>query len=1398
MILRSMSREYIIFVLCAVSIIAAGHGYAQPSKFHGHFDIYSTKNGLSQNDIRTIFQDSFGFIWIGTHGGLNRFDGYSFKTYLKDVNDENAISSNLIGSIQEDVYGNLWIGTDDEGVVIMERATNNFISIKNSKKNPQQLTNNHVLSILIDKDNTVWVGTIDGLNKITYDSTSKTPSVEKLLASNDDPYSISHNNISCIFEDKLGNLWFGTANGLNRYINTGGDGNHQFIYYENGPSVKIRSIASNDTSLMIASANEISTLSFLEINRNSPRFTVLRNSSYNKIIIDSKENIWAASLNGLDVSYHDQGSIVTHTFINNWADPHSLSQNIVSTIMEDRSGILWIGTNGGGINLYNPNRKSFHHHKRNKNPGSLSYNKIRSIFEDPEKNLWIGTEGGGLNLLLHPNTSYDSGFIHFDLNQVPGGENFVFSFAAVFSKESKRMYVGTGYSSNLEVIDITDPNNIHKMEYTGLNTDAPVFSLLYDSDSILWVGTYQNGLFRMQFDRGGQLVKSTHFAHRHQQGDISSDVVRYIEEDQQGNLWIGTDEGINKLTPAEKVKEVPNFIKYKHDPEDSSSISYDYVMPIFESSNGILWVGTLGGGLNKMARGTAPDNDRFEWITTEDGLPDNVIKSIEEDAMGNLWISSNNGLSRYNPNTLEFVNYGISDGLQDTEFSELASYSRSNGEMIFGGVNGFNIFVPEEIKTDTLPASVVFTDLQILNRSVATGKVLNGRVILKDNLNKIKKLDLKHNENSFSLEFAALHYASPGKNKYAYLLEGFDEEWVFTSSQNRIARYTNLSPGHYTLHVKASNSDGIWNNSPLSLDIHINQPVWFTYPALALYGLLAVIGLWFFRKYTLITNIRKNQLLIEHLEKEKTEEVSQLKLRFFTNVSHEFRTPLTLILGLVERLRNPVHATTPAERNQYYDKIHRNSQVLLNLVNQLLDFRKVEQGKHKIRVVEGDIGQYIQNLCDNFNELARKKKIDYTFICEDKIEGWYDHDIVERVMFNLLSNAFKFTNEEGEITVSLEKDKDTSLLRLEVSDTGIGMSKNVQDHLFERFSDAYVKREHGSGIGLSYTKGLIELYYGSITFRSKANIGTTFSLTFPYQKEAFANDEIVDEKEELPGIGKDVNWVLEAENGELDPLEKSPGKKEHTILLVEDNRDILFYLHEHFKKSYNIAIAYEGQEALETCLKSNIDLVISDVMMPGMDGLTFCEKLKQDDRINHIPVILLTAKKSLDNKVTGYEKGADAYISKPFNMQELETRMEGLIVSRKKLLSKIRKNIDISPSEVEVTSLDEKFLKRVMTYIEENIGITEFTVEMLARECGMSQLHLNKKLKIIVGQTANAFIRTIRLKRAAQLLAKNRYSVNEVMYEVGFIDAKYFRTCFKKEFGMTPSDYQREQGEKAF
>ncbi|MFY0598097.1 MAG: response regulator [Cyclobacteriaceae bacterium] len=1365
-------------------------GVSQSKEFHGNFDIYSTKNGLSQNDVRCVFQDSFGFIWIGTYDGLNRFDGYSFRTYQKSTSDAVSLSSNLVSCIAEDKHGNLWIGTDDRGISILERKTEKFINLSSHIGDINALSDNKISSILIDNNETVWIGTGKGLNRIEFDFESKTSKIDHLVADENNPHSISNDLVNSVFDDKFGNIWVGTNAGLNRYIRSE-KGEHQFILYENTEYRSIRHITCNDTSLLITTPVNLIALPYSEMGKTNPAIKLVKNVSYESVISDRNGNIWGINLSGAHVNYMENGVLRTHHFQNNWADPHSLSQNITASIIEDQSGMIWIGTNGGGINLYNPKRKNFMGYKRNSSPKSLSYNKVRSIKEDSKGNLWIGTEGGGLNFLSHetPN-QYNNNFDYVNINQNHG--NFIFSLETIVFKNKEKIFVGTGYPTFLEVIEVSESGEIEANLLQDLSIKRSVFSTLQDSEKYLWAGTYDGGLYRIKFTEEGNY--DSHYLFKHNNADyssISSNIIRSLAEDQSGNIWIGTDKGVNKVTTKEKYSDNPNVIRYTHNPEDTLSISYDYILPIFVSNDSNVWIGTLGGGLNKLIPGTTPTNDRFERINDSHGLPNNVIKSIEEDSKGNLWIGSNGGLSRLNIKSKQVINYGLTDGLQDPEFSEIASTTRANGEMIFGGVDGFNVFDPDEITSDSTLGNVVFTELQVLNQIVNTGEVYNDRVILTESLNRIKSIELLHGENSFSLSFAALHFASPEKNKYEYKLKGFDSEWIKTSAQNRVAKYTNLAPGDYTFYVRASNSDNIWNKEPIALQISIAPPIWMTNIAIGVYIFLTALALWFFRKYTIITNTRKNQLLIEHLEREKVEELSQLKLRFFTNISHEFRTPLTLILGLIERLKDLPSNISENEILKYYDKIHRNSQVLLNLVNQLLDFRKVEQGKMEINVCHGNIGEYIEGLCGNFNELARKKRIEFHFICETSMIGYYDRDIIERIMFNMLSNAFKFTEEEGEITVSLEEDKDSDHLKLQISDTGVGMSKEVQQHLFERFSHAYVKKEHGSGIGLSYTKGLVELYHGHIDFQSKQNVGTSFFISFPYKKEAFENDTIVEENTETKADPqKDVDWILDIEqsNSEHNNGRK---KKEFKVLFVEDNEDILFYLEDHFKSSYEIVTANDGSKALEVCLNNHIDLVVSDVMMPVMTGLEFCEKLKDDDRINHIPVILLTAKKSPDDKVRSYEKGADAYISKPFNMAELEARMEALISSRQKLLKKLRKNVDLSPSEVEVTSLDEKFLKRVMSYIEENIGMTEFTVDMLARECGMSQIHLNKKLKVLVGQTANAFIRSVRLKRAAQLLSKNRYSVNEVMYEVGFIDAKYFRTCFKNEFGKTPSEYQK-------
>ncbi|MFY0607711.1 MAG: response regulator [Cyclobacteriaceae bacterium] len=1360
--------------LSFLGIISITALVAQAPQLHGRFDHFTTQNGLTQNDVRAIFQDSDGYLWVGTHGGLNRFDGYAFTKFVRKESDHYDVSSNLISSICEDTLGDIWIGTDDMGLMLYKKDFSQFEHFGNLDNST--LTNKHITNLFCDSHNRIWAITNQGLNIVTRSAEGEV-NIEK--------YHFQNNVVFYGYEDPKGNIWFATQRGLMRYFGKNALGIHQFINYQIEGLREARFISSNDSSLLVTNNNGLFVLPYHSLENNDPiAYSLETQPQVQRLISDSNGNLWYTNPNGLFVTYKEGNQIKTHHFKNATSDPNSLRGNITTAVLEDNNNQIWVGTNGNGLNLYNPRKKNFEHFNKGTNEGSISYNKIRAISKDSRGNLWFGTEGGGINIVTPIEGAYDfrTGFQSINVN--PNGQNFVYAITEATFGSRQRIFIGTGFTSHFMVIDNRTGNftPYDVKEHPG----GPVFCITQDSKGNLWIGTYGQGLYYYTMTANGDVEDVSQI--KTAQG-LSSNVVRSITEDKFGTIWVGTDHGVNKIIKGIDEGEKSKIVIYENDPEAAMSLSYDYILPIFKSENGALWIGTLGGGLNRVISGITPDQDQFERITVADGLPSNVIKSIEEDSSGNLWLATNNGLCKFNPMTHQVVSYGMTDGIQDLEFGELASITLEDGQMIFGGVNGFNTFYPEEIVSDNSEINIVLNRLSILNTEVVTGEEINGRVILEKDINRTELLELNPDENSFSISFSGLNFNSPQNNKYQYKLENFDKKWTNANANQRVAKYTNLPPGKYILKVKASNADGYWNSQAKSITIVISRPLWSTPYAMFLYIMVLGLILWFFRKYTIITNTRKNQLHIEHLEKEKIEELSQLKLRFYTNVSHEFRTPLTLILGLVERLKGAHNQLSGEERETYFNKIYRNSQVLLNLINQLLDFRKIEQGKMTVSVAEGSIDDYIRLLCENFNELARKKKIEYSFICEEPIFGLYDKDIIERIIFNLLSNAFKFTESEGEITITLEK-KDDTHFHLEITDSGLGMSEEEQSHIFERFAHNKNSTETGTGIGLSYTKSLVELYNGAISFVSKKSVGTKFSLELPYEASAFDQMEVSNQTNEIKDFKKDVNWLIESSNEEhariFDP------KMESTILIVDDNEDILFYLQDHFRQTFNVQIASNGKQALKKCLDEHIDMVVSDVMMPEMDGFELCEKIKEDERINHIPIILLTARNSTEQKVKGYEKGADAYIGKPFEMHELQTRMDALLANRKTLLNKIRKNINLEPKEIEITSLDEKFLSRIMSYIEENIGMTEFTVDMLAKECGMSQLHLNKKLKVLVGQTANAFVRSIRLKRAGQLLAKDRYSVNEVMYEVGFIDAKYFRSCFKKEFGKTPSDYQKE------
>jgi signal transduction histidine kinase/DNA-binding response OmpR family regulator len=1030
-----------------------------------------------------------------------------------------------------------------------------------------------------------------------------------------------------------------------------------------------------------------------------------------------------------------------------------------------------VGTKSGGLNKLDRNTGKFTHYlHESDNSQSIPSNKISALFEDRAGTLWIGTWGDGL--------------IEFDQ-----------------AREEFSQYF----------------NNIDKV-YAGINVIRTIYE---DKNGILWIGTQGGGLYK--FNRATKLFSPIGFRTH----------IMQIYEDHLGVLWIAAYTGLKKL---DRVTE--KYTTYWHNSADPNSISSDKVISIQEDKKGRLWFGTIGGGLNKFNRGTG----KFKSYTGKNGLPNDVIQGILEDEQGNLWLSTNNGLSKFNPETESFRNYDVNDGLSGNQFYPGACYRAKDGEMFFGGTKGLNSFYPDQLQDNKHIPEIVITDFQIFNKSVPVHPVNDGEKHIGYSLPKpiylMNELELSYRENIFSLEFAALEYHGPQKNQYAYKMEGVNPDWVLSDASRRFATYTNLDPGEYTFRVKGSNNDGVWNEKGTSIKIIVKPPWWKTNLAYTFYVLL--IGFIVFTTWRLqLRRIRlKQQLKMEHFEAEKLREVDQLKSRFFANISHEFRTPLTLIKGPVKQIMDGEFAGNLKEQCKM---ILRNSDRLLELINQILDLSKLESGETKLKVVKTDIFQYLKGIILTFSPLADRKKITLKFTSTDKaLSGYVDRDKLEKIVSNLLSNAFKFTPMGGEISVDLHtvipaprlpagrkagihkkewipqsrtagRDDNvetnsqfpvpnSDFVEIKISNTGPGIPSEKLDKIFDRFyqaDDQYKKEGEGTGIGLSLTKELVELCHGEISVSSAPSKSTTFVVTLPTAKECFKEDEIVDTpqtssltKERLEGVSESIP-TLTTDHRELgiEHRASSIQKPASSILIVEDNPDVTSYIRSFLDHDYQISTAENGKEGLKKALDKYPDLIISDVMMPEMDGFEFCQKVKIDERISHIPVILLTAKADLDSKITGLEFGADDYVTKPFEARELKIRSKNLIEQRRKLREKFSSLIDLNPKDIAASSMDEQLLQRLLAVFEDQIEEADFSIEQLAQEIGMSRRHLNRKIKAITNLSTTDFIRTLRLQKAARLLKSASGTVAEIAYKVGFNNLSYFSKSFRKHFGQLPSDF---------
>ena len=1386
---------FLLILSCLTHYIFAQNSY--------YFERITTNDGLSQSDVNDVVQDDEGFMWFATHDGLNRFDGYSFKEFIPNRNKANSISSNLVYALKTDKNGNLWIGTTGGGLVFYNKTSGAFKVYRNNPNTINSISSDYVGALHIDNNHKLWIGTSNGLNIL--DDLQGLHDNPKFIhvKPNREPSGTGRNiqAVNALFEDKNAQLWVGGFAGIYKLSrDSNGDNYLKYINYDIGlPVFSVKCIMELKDRLLVATSNG---LYYQDSATKSFQLKKVLDGVYNDLLLHNNV-LWAGTQQGLlEIKLGENNELtLVNTHIYDTENPNSISKNIIVSLFKDRTGMIWAGTNGGGVNRFDPNGKHFNHVKKTQNPSSLSYDKIRAFFEDSDKRLWIGTEGGGLN--LRDDSSGKANFITIkDLLNV---------YAIQELKRAGKTYIlfggqGNGHPSLFE-LDITDlpryingKNSLKNYKIKPITDfSTSVFSLLNDSKGHIWIGTYGGGVYRWTLNPDNKTYTKDNFTNDAKDTQsLSGNIIRYIYEDSYGNIWFATNNGLSQLHSKDTSKQNPTFKVFKNDPLNPNTISLNYILSVHEDAHKNIWVGTFGGGLNVLRLQDNGVYGFFKTYTKEDGLPNNVIKGILEDNEGFLWLSTNKGLSKFNKNAETFKNYDVNDGLQNNEFQELAYFKRKNGEFLFGGVNGYNTFFPDKLTDNTYKPETAITKFYVSNNEISAGDTIDGHVLLNKTINNTTEITLKHFQNNISFEFAALHFVAPLKNEFKYKLEGFDSDWKKSPSKKRYASYTNLSHGNYTFKVKSSNNDGLWNDEPASIQIKIKPPFWLSWYAYVVYCVLLLLVLWVVQSYFNLSSKQKASLQVQR----EIEQVNKLKLQFFTNISHEFKTPITLILNPIEDMLETLEEDSLIRSKLKI--VQRNANSLLRLVNQLMEFRKIEVGETKLAATKSNLVSFVREILNSFRIAARKSELQIHFDSQLKTsEIWFDWDKLEKILNNLIYNAIKFTNPGGAIYVRVNKATETDKLKVkncnfnlnylmvEVEDNGIGISEEELPYIFHRFYQVNQTRERtrkGSGIGLAITKDLVELHHGYIAVESKKNTGTKFTILLPLGKAHLLPEDIIKNKIE----DDDNSYGLQIPNNDLEL--NASGKnldanRVDTILIVDDNPDIRLLIKEEFSKKFNVIEAQNGTEGLKIALKCIPDLIISDILMPEMDGIEFCAAIKSNVRTSHIPVILLTALNSVEHRIEGLESGADAYIPKPFKMKLLYIRAEKLIATRAIMRKRFQTESEITPEQIVLDSVDEAFLKRIMALMEANMGNENYWVDELAADMNTSRSTFFRKLKKLTGQAPNDFMRVVRLKRAVQLLEQDELNITQVSYMVGFTDPSYFGKCFKKVYGVSPSQY---------
>jgi signal transduction histidine kinase/ligand-binding sensor domain-containing protein/CheY-like chemotaxis protein/AraC-like DNA-binding protein len=1434
-------RKGVFFVL--VNTILGASLVLPFSALYGNSPIikhFTSDQGLVSNKVHCIAQDSSGFMWIGTENGLSRFDGYSFLSFSLASGDSVAFpSDNILCMAVDPKTKFLWIGTT-KGLCYFNHFTFDFHRDFNMPPGDSNLAKGEIRSLFFDRSGKLWASTPSGVYYFNVPG-------EAPMAINTAHFEgLPNNDVYCVYEDSKGSIWIGSRRGLNIY-----DPKANKILHVN----ELHSISGLYAIFEDSEHNMWFSTQSEGLYQYSHSGQLIHYSKENKrlssnfctsTIEDEDGNILASVRDGKGLHISKKGTAFFDIIEPDIYDINSLKSTTLSSMYKDNFGNIWIGS-WNGINFIDKKYKRFNHYKINYRADGMISNSVRSFYQDSDGDIWIGTRDGGCLSKFDPGSGAFVNYKHNPKDPQSLSDTYVLTICEV----QKGIFLIGTFNGGLNIFNkYTGKFERHSTLFDDRLNSGAVFKIFKDRMGTIWVAL-SNELYTFDL----QSKKFTLIPYPFEIRD-------FLDYDENSLYMVSASKGVYRHDYITGETKTADIHKTGFPSNTLTSINMD--------SQKNVWITSYDKGLIKWH----PKNNSIKTYQVKHGLANNLATAVLIDNSGNLWVSTSNGISRFDTLNMKFKKYDVLDGLQGNEFEKGVACKLKTGEMLFGGINGFNYFHPDSITDNPFPPRVVITDFRLFNEKVA---IARSGSPLANHISETKEIVLTHNQSVITFEFTAINYSTPEKNQYAYKLENFDKNWNYVGT-SRTANYTTLPPGGYVFKVIASNNDGVWNSRGVALNVTILPPWWATwwFRALVVFVFAGIIiGYYRYRIKSLLHQkqllalkvkertyalenankelgdqkeqiLEQNQVLFDQTEElksinsilheknkliegqndeillqrdklmdlnEKIKQANQYKLQFFTNISHEFRTPLTLILGPIEKILSDWEPVE--EIKNYLILIKKNSQRLRNLINELMDFRTIESKKAELKPLKGDIAKFVGDIAENFEDLAKHQKIKLTIINTHlPIETCFDFKKMEKILYNLISNAFKYTKPNGLIEIEVSRnngmhqtpDNLTSVtygklspglpyVEISVKDTGIGIEGSQLAEIFNRFarlkSAEFVQ---GAGIGLALTKNLVEIHRGSISVSSKLGKGSVFTVKIPLIEDCGIFPE--------NGTLYNLNYVKDQMDQLTDnllipdhePVVAQSPKNEGLpkILVVEDNKDLRQFISKNFSDNYEVIEASNGNDGLKMAQTHVPELIVSDVLMPGMSGIDMCKRIKTDLYTCHIPVILLTALAEVENQMIGLESRADDYIPKPFEPAILELKVRNLIESRQRLRSMYTASEDPNISEITTNSRDEQFLQKAMDIVLENILNSDFSITDFTEKMCVSRSLLHKKLVSLTGHSATDFIVSIRLKKSLQLLKNKDLTVSEISYMVGFNTPKYFSRCFKRYYGKNPTQYYDE------